>query len=42
VINKIKWRHREGNRLMYGCVTGTTTANGNTERVEWPPGCRAH
>ena len=32
-------RHREGNRLMYGCLTGTTKANGNTEPIEWPPGC---
>jgi hypothetical protein len=34
-------RHREGGRRMYGCLTGTTTAsNGQTEQIEWPPGCR--
>jgi hypothetical protein len=32
-------RHREGDRLVYGCMKGTTRANGNTERVQWPPGC---
>ena len=32
-------RHREGGRLVYGCLKGTTRANGETQRVQWPPGC---
>lgn len=32
-------RHREGGRRFYGCMTGTTTAGGETRRVQWPPGC---
>jgi hypothetical protein len=32
-------RHREGGRLVYGCLEGTTQANGETRRVQWPPGC---
>ena len=34
-------RHREGNRLMYGCMTGTTKVGGRKERVVWPPGCNS-
>jgi hypothetical protein len=32
-------RHREGGRLVYGCLKGTTRADGETRRVQWPPGC---
>ena len=32
-------RHREDGRLVYGCLKGTTGANGETQRVQWPPGC---
>ena len=32
-------RHREGGRLFYGCLEGTTRANGEARRVQWPPGC---
>jgi hypothetical protein len=32
-------RHREGGRLVYGCLKGTTRAGGETRRVQWPPGC---
>lgn len=32
-------RHREDGRLVYGCLKGTTRANGETQRVQWPPGC---
>jgi hypothetical protein len=32
-------RHREDGRLAYGCLKGTTRANGETQRVQWPPGC---
>jgi hypothetical protein len=32
-------RHRKGGRLLYGCLEGTTRANGETRRVQWPPGC---
>ena len=32
-------RHREGERLVYGCLKGTTRVNGETQRVQWPPGC---
>jgi hypothetical protein len=32
-------RHRENGRLVYGCMKGTTRANGQTRRVQWPPGC---
>jgi hypothetical protein len=36
---KLFKRHREGGRRLYGCLTGTTRAGGETRRVEWPPGC---
>ena len=32
-------RHREDGRLVYGCLKGTTRADGETQRVQWPPGC---
>jgi hypothetical protein len=33
-------RHRdEDGRLVYGCLKGTTRAGGETQRVQWPPGC---
>jgi hypothetical protein len=32
-------RHREDGRLVYGCLTGTTRANAETQRIQWPPGC---
>jgi hypothetical protein len=32
-------RHREGDRRFYGCMKGTTRAEGKTRRVQWPPGC---
>lgn len=32
-------RHREDGRRVYGCLRGTTRANGETRRVQWPPGC---
>jgi hypothetical protein len=32
-------RHREDGRLLYGCLKGTTRADGETRRVQWPPGC---
>jgi hypothetical protein len=32
-------RHVEGNRRMYGCMTGTTNVGGHKEHVEWPPAC---
>jgi hypothetical protein len=32
-------RHREDGRLVYGCLKGTTRADGETRRVQWPPGC---
>jgi hypothetical protein len=32
-------RHVQGDKRFYGCMTGTTTADGDTNRVEWPPGC---
>jgi hypothetical protein len=32
-------RHREDGRLVYGCMKGTARANGETSRIQWPPGC---
>jgi hypothetical protein len=32
-------RHREDGRLVYGCLKGTTRADGETRRIQWPPGC---
>ena len=33
-------RHRaDDGRLVYGCLKGTTRANGETQRIQWPPGC---
>jgi hypothetical protein len=32
-------RHMEGDKRFYGCMTGTTRAEGRTAHVEWPPGC---
>ena len=32
-------RHREDGRLVYGCLKGTARAGGETQRIQWPPGC---
>ena len=33
-------RHRaDDGRLVYGCLKGTTRAAGETQRIQWPPGC---
>jgi hypothetical protein len=32
-------RHAEGDRLMYGCMTGTVRADGQKYPVEWPVAC---
>jgi hypothetical protein len=32
-------RHMEGSKRFYGCLIGTTKAEGRKEHVEWPPGC---
>jgi hypothetical protein len=33
-------RHRaDDGRLVYGCLKGRTRANGETQRIQWPPGC---
>ncbi len=32
-------RHKQGGKRFYGCMTGTTTIHGSSERVVWPPGC---
>jgi hypothetical protein len=32
-------RHMQGDKRFYGCMVGTTRAEGRKEHVEWPPGC---
>jgi len=32
-------RHMEGTKRFYGCLVGTTKAEGRKQHVEWPPGC---
>jgi hypothetical protein len=36
---KMFQRHDENGRLMYGCMTGYTKADGRKWRVEWPAAC---
>jgi hypothetical protein len=32
-------RHMQGSRRFYGCLIGTTRAEGHKQHVEWPPAC---
>jgi hypothetical protein len=39
---KMYKRHTVSGRLMYGCLKGTSKADGKKYPVEWPPGCASY